>query len=201
MNVWNERFSQKEYLYGREPNEFIREHADRIPGQTVLCLAEGEGRNAVFLAGLGHRVLAVDKADAGLKKARDLADSRGVSIETEAADLATYDPGRERWDGIISTFVHLPRDIRARCHARVVSALKPGGVFLLEAYSPRQGDMPGKGGPPPSSGMLMRLEEVAEELSGLDFFIAREIERDVNEGTGHRGLSAVIQILAIKPGT
>src|SRR6185312_10127913 len=99
--MWNERYSAPAFAYGTEPNDFLRSVADRIPPGPVLCLAEGQGRNAVYLASLGHDVLAVDQSAVGLTRARELAASRGVEISTEAADLETYRIEPSKWSGIV----------------------------------------------------------------------------------------------------
>ena len=167
--------------------------AAALPPGDVLCLAEGEGRNAVHLAGLGHRVTAVDQSAIGLAKARKLAAARGVVIETVQADLEIYqiDPGA--WAGIVATFAHLPPPLRRRVHRDVVRGLQPGGVFILEAYTPRQLAL-GTGGPQ-SLELLMTLDDLREELAGLEFEVAQELERDVTEGAYHHGRGAVVQVL------
>jgi Methyltransferase domain len=159
-----------------------------------LCLAEGEGRNAVHLATLGHRVTALDQSEVGLAKARRLAAARGVEIGTIVSDLADYSIAAGSWAGIVATFAHLPPVLRRRIHRAVVTGLQPGGVFVLEAYTPAQLAL-GTGGPK-SPELLMTLAALREELSGLQFLIAREVERDVIEGACHTGRGAVVQILA-----
>lgn len=196
-SMWDQRYDRDEYVYGMEPNDFLRSMADRIPKGPVLCLAEGEGRNAVFLAGLGHRVLGVDSSVVGLEKAQHLARTRGVQIETEVRDLNELDPGVEQWAAIVSIFCHLPRNERSLLHEKVERALRPGGILILEAYHPDQLQH-GTGGPPMLE-RLVSLEELREELPGLDFVHAQEIEREVQEGLFHHGLGAVVQLLARKP--
>ncbi|MBW2522705.1 MAG: class I SAM-dependent methyltransferase, partial [Deltaproteobacteria bacterium] len=134
--MWDARYAEPGFAYGEGPNDFLMEAATRIPDGPVLCLAEGEGRNAVFLAGRGHEVLAVDYSKVGLDKAQRLAAQRGVSVSVEQADLADYaiEPGR--WAGIVSIFCHVPPPIRERLHRAAVQGLRPGGVFLPEAYTP-----------------------------------------------------------------
>lgn len=196
---WDERYSTAEYVYGTEPNAFVASVADLIPaGGAVLCLAEGEGRNAAFLAERGHPVTAVDASPIGLSKARALADRRKVSLATQLADLASYAIAPGVWAGIVATFAHLPPPLRRRVHADVARGLQPGGVFILEAYTPRQVSY-GTGGPKDSM-LCMTLAELQDELAGLDLIIGREIERDVIEGTGHTGRGAVVQILGRRPG-
>lgn len=196
--MWNERYAERFAAYGTEPNDFLREVADRIPEGPVLCLAEGEGRNAVFLAGRGHAVTAVDQSKVGLANAAALAAARGVEITTVVADLAEYDLGTERWAGIISIWGHLPPGVRERVHAACVRALSPGGALVVEAYTPRQLDRPGQGGPPKAD-LLMTLDGVQREFSGLRFERCEEVDRNVSEGRYHHGPSTTIQVLAFKP--
>jgi len=195
--MWNERYSTAEYVYGTEPNDFLREIFGRIPKGKVLSLGEGEGRNAVFLAGLGCDVLAVDQSPVGLEKARRLAELRGVKINTVVDDLAGYEIVPGSWDAIISIFCHLPSKLRRAMHRKVVKGLKSGGVFVLEAYTPAQ--LQFKTGGPTSLDFLAPLSTLKEELPGLDFEKAHELERLVVEGQFHTGRAAVVQILARKP--
>lgn len=195
---WNQRYAGNDYFYGTSPNTFIAESAALIPSGPVLCLAEGEGRNAVFLAARGHAVTAMDQSTAGLAKAGRLAAARGVAINTVAADLSDFAIVPNAWSGIVATFVHLPQPLRRAVHRRVIEGLKPGGIFLLEAYTPEQVKYR-TGGPVNQPELLMQLRDVRTELAGLEFVVARELVRDVNEEPGHRGLSAVVQIAARKP--
>lgn len=197
-NHWDERYGSPEYWYGTLPNDFLREHAAALPaGGRVLCLGEGEGRNAAFLAAQGFDVVAVDASAVGLAKTERLAQQRGVRIATVHADLADFALGRAEWDGIVSIWCHLPQPLRARVHRDVGVALRPGGAFLLEAYTPAQLRF-GTGGPK-TVDLLASLAELRTELAGLDFEIAVERERDVHEGRGHDGHSAVVQVLARRP--
>jgi SAM-dependent methyltransferase len=191
---WNERYRGAEYFYGTEPNDFIRAEAHRIPPGPVLCLAEGEGRNAVFLAGLGHPTTAIDMSREGLRKAKELAARRGVSIEVVHADLANYELPSETYSGIVAVFAHVPTHVRRRLHAAVPRALVPGGVFLLEAYRPEQLAF-GTGGPREAA-VLMTKSELEEDLRGLELLVSRDVEREINEGPMHRGMSATVQIAA-----
>jgi SAM-dependent methyltransferase len=195
--MWDERYAQPGFAYGTEPNDFLREHAARLPAGPVICVAEGEGRNAAFLAARGHAVHAVDASRVGLEKAEALAAERGVRITTEVADLARYDFAPGAFAGAVSIFAHLPPPVRARVHRGLVETLRPGGVLILEAYHPRQLEH-GTGGPPKAE-LLYDLETLRAELEGLDFELAREVERDVVEGRYHTGRGAVVQIVGVKP--
>ncbi|OOC49803.1 MULTISPECIES: bifunctional 2-polyprenyl-6-hydroxyphenol methylase/3-demethylubiquinol 3-O-methyltransferase UbiG [Thioalkalivibrio] len=195
--MWDERYAEDDYVYGTEPNDFLRAAVANVPRGRALCLAEGEGRNAVFLAQQGFDVLAVDSSAVGLQKAQRLAEDREVQIETLVADLADYAIEPDSWDLIVSIFCHLPPDVRRRLHAEVVAGLRPGGVFILEAYTPAQLEW-GTGGPPTAE-LMMTREALTEELEGLEFEEAVERERDVIEGRFHTGRGAVVQVLAHKP--
>ncbi len=195
--MWDERYGTSGFFYGTDPNDFLRDEAARLPRGDLLCLGDGEGRNGVWLASRGHRVTSVDLSAVGLAKASRLAAQRGVVIATVAADLATFDLGTARWDAVVSIWCHLPSALRRDVHARVVRALRPGGVVLLEAYRPAQLGR-GTGGPPVAD-MLPDLASLRTEFAGLDELLGREVERDVREGRGHGGNSAVVQFLARKP--
>lgn len=194
--MWDKRFSEPGFAYGTEPNSFLASVACRIPSGRVLCLAEGEGRNAVFLAGQGFKVTAVDTSTVGLAKAETLARERGVAIETVNADLAEFTIEPNSWQAIISIFCHLPPGLRTDLHSRCVEGLAPGGAFVLEGFTPRQLEL-GTGGPK-SPDLLYEIETLSPDLEGLQFETAHEIERSLVEGKYHNGVAAVVQILAFK---
>lgn len=198
--MWDERYTEEGFAYGVEPNDFLKAEYSRIPkGGRVLCLAEGEGRNAVFLALQGYSVTAVDQSAVGLQKAKNFAAEHDVEITTEVANLADYDLGSNAWDGIVSIAAHVPSVLRKMLHKQVVEALKSDGVFILEAYTERHLEMEGEGGPPPSQkDVFMSLDELQVELEGLDFAIGQEVERHISEGKYHQGNSAVVQLAAVK---
>lgn len=199
--LWNQRYSEPELTYGADPNDFLREMAPRIPSGPVLGLGEGQGRNAVYLASLGHAVTAVDQSMVGLQRAQALAADRGVVLTTLAADLADADFGtalwQGPWSGIISIFCHLPSALRRTLYPRCAEALAPGGVFILEAYTPRQLDY-GTGGPKDPD-MLDTLDELKGLLPGLDLEVGREVVREIREGALHHGPGSVVQVVARRP--
>jgi SAM-dependent methyltransferase len=195
--MWDERYSEPGYAYGSDPNDFLVAETMRIrPGGKVLCLAEGEGRNAVWLAGRGFAVTAVDQSKVGLAKAAALAAERGVLLNTVQADLSVFEIEPGAWDAIVSIWAHLPKHVRQVVHQKVVHGLKPGGVLILEAYTPAQIAL-GTGGPRDPS-MCMTLELLREELSGLELVVGVEKEREVKEGKYHQGRSAVVQVAAVR---
>lgn len=193
--MWNERYSEQGFAYGTKPNDFLQANIESLTKGKTLCLAEGEGRNAVFLAMHGFDVTAVDLSSVGLEKAQLLADENGVAIKTIVADLSDFEIEENFWDTIISIWAHVPAIVRRSLHTKVVAGLKPKGTFLLEAYTPKQIEF-GTGGP--KIDMTMSLEVLRQELSPLRFEISQEIEREVQEGKYHNGHSAVVQILAVR---
>jgi SAM-dependent methyltransferase len=197
--MWDERYSSKEYFYGKEPNDFLKENIEQVrAGEQVLCLAEGEGRNAVYIAKTHPtaHVNAVDASKVGLEKTLQLAQEKACTVHTHLADLNDYNLGVEKWDVIVSIWCHLPSELRKKVHANIVRALKPGGRLILEAYTPAQLKH-GTGGPKMPD-MLMQLSELEKEFTGLKFLVGRELERNISEGQGHHGMSAVVQVLARK---
>jgi len=194
--MWNQRYNSKAYAYGTNANDFLVSMVDRLPTGKILCLAEGEGRNAVWLAEHGNEVTAVDASDIGLQKAHKLAKSRGVAITTVHADLADYNIGTQQWDAIISIFCHLPPDLRRDVHRDCVKGLRNKGLILLEAYTPLQLEY--KTGGPPVAEMMMDVQSLSSELIGLEFLHLQECVREIHEGEFHNGTGAVVQVLAKK---
>lgn len=197
MTEWDARYAEPEFVYGKEPNDFLVSVAARIPPGPVLCLAEGQGRNAVYLATLGHEVTAVDRSGVGLARARELAQERGVRITTIEADLGQYTIAPGAWAGIVAIFMHLPKPLRSRVYRGAAAGLRPGGAFVIEAYRPEQIAF-GTGGPKDAT-LLPDLPELTAELSVLTMEVGREVERDIAEGSYHLGRSAVVQVLARRP--
>ncbi|MBN2616136.1 MAG: class I SAM-dependent methyltransferase [Bacteroidales bacterium] len=197
QNIWDQRYDQQEFVYGTEPNDFLKQNFSNLPNGKVLFLAEGEGRNAVFLAKQqGYAVTAMDSSSVGMEKARQLAQQEGVGLETIVADLNDFDLGIEQWDGIVSIFCHLSFDLRAKVHKKIIQALKKGGVLLAESYT--QDQLKYQTGGPKSKDMLVTVEALKKELSGLHFVHLLETVREVHEGKLHFGKGAVIQVIAVK---
>ena len=194
-SFWNERYSDSAYLYGTEPNSFLAQNANML-SSPVLSLSEGEGRNAVFLASRGLSVLGVDCSEVGLDKAKKLAKSRGVTIETEVADLTHFRPKENHYGSVISISAHLPSMIRNKLYPLIERSLKAGGVLLLEAYSENQ--LSKDTGGPKDIDMLMTVDKLNREFTNLNTVLLREIEREVSEGEGHTGIASVVQFIARK---
>ncbi len=194
--TWNRRFEAPGYLFGTEPNAWLREHAGVWrPGERVLCVADGEGRNSVWLAQQGLAVDAFDIAEAGVRKARALAQDAGVSV-----NFAVADGGRLAWpeavyDGVAAIFIQFADPaLRQRLFAGMCRCLRPGGTLVLQGYTPRQLEL--RTGGPGVLSHLYTAEMLRAAFSDLDIVHLREYEADVHEGSGHAGRSALIGLVA-----
>jgi len=197
--TWNQRFSQAGYLFGTEPNAWLHEHADLWhAGQRVLSVADGEGRNSVWMAQRGLTVDAFDISEVGVRKARDFARITGVKVNFAVADIATLQWPESIYDGVIAIFIQFADpELRARIFAGMVRCLKPGGVLLLQGYAPKQLEYR-TGGPPVASHMYTP-ELLREAFRGMEILELREYEAELAEGTGHRGYSALVGLVARRP--
>lgn len=194
---WNQRYAGDDLAYGEAPNDFLAQMADRFPNHgNALDIGAGEGRNALFLASRGLNVLAIDQSEVGMQKALRLAHERGLTLRTQAIDLQHFVAEPNSFDVISSIFVHLPTTLRAAVHQHVYSWLKPGGVFLLEAYAP---DQIGRNtGGPKDPSLLAPLQVILAELEGLAIEHQASRVRNVTEGQFHTGEASVVQVLARK---
>lgn len=194
--MWDERYAVEDYVYGTEPNDFLVSVHERLPTGRALCLAEGEGRNAVWMARQGFAVTAVDGSNVGLQKAQRLAEASGVEIDIVHCDLADYLITPDCWDVIVSIFCHLPGELRRSVHKRCISGLRSGGIMVLEAYTPEQLKL--KTGGPSNEGLMMDRQILADEFNDLELLHLHECTREIHEGQFHEGMSAVVQLLARK---
>jgi Tellurite resistance protein TehB len=197
LNQWNIRFQDEDYVYGREPNVFLADIQKKLQlsGDT-LAIAEGEGRNAVFLAEQGMKVTAWDYAESGLAKTKKLADSRGVTVSTELVDINDVNWEKDKWDQLVCIFGHFPTDLRKKTLQGVKETIKPGGYYVTEVYSIYQ--LPYVSGGPKDLDFLYNPEEFLQVFSDwriIHFFMG-EVTR--HEGKLHNGLSHVIQFVGQK---
>lgn len=192
-NTWHERFSGEEYIYGKEPNEFIAGAAYILQQGKVLCIAEGEGRNAVYLASLGHDVTTWDYAQAGLDKTERLANEKGVSVLTELRDLADVEWEAEQWDAIVHVFGHLPKDVMDRTIKGIQKSLKRGGYYISELYTKEQ--LHYQTGGPKDETMLVEPVELLNQFNNYftKHFYVGEVKRE--EGQLHTGIAHVVQCI------
>ncbi|MDO9093900.1 MAG: class I SAM-dependent methyltransferase [Rubrivivax sp.] len=194
--TWNRRFSQDGYLFGVEPNAWLREQAHHWQaGQHILSVADGEGRNSVWLARQGLLVDAFDIADVGVAKARRLATSQGVAVNFSVADCDGFAWPQAHYDGVAAIFVQFADPaLRTRLFAHIVDCLKPGGVLVLQGYTPKQLDY--RTGGPPHASHLYTDAMLREAFASMDVTVLREYEAEVSEGSGHHGRSALIGLVA-----
>lgn len=197
--MWDDRFSGDDYFYGTRPNAFLAAQADRLPASgRALSIAEGEGRNAVWLAGQGLDVTAIDASAVGLAKAVRLAEARGVTIRTVVADLAHWDFPPAQFDVVVAIFIQFaPPAVRDRLFAGMIAALKPGGLLLLQGYRVEQ-LRHGTGGPKDPA-LLYTPELLRTAFSALDIEHLDAHEGVISEGKGHNGMSALVDLIARKP--
>ena len=195
---WNERYSAEKLVYGDAPNEFLASMADRLPATgDALDIGAGEGRNALFLASRGLNVLAVDQSEVGMQKAQRLAQARGLTLRTQAADLQHFDAEPNSFDVITFYFRAPPGNAPSHwCTCGLLRWLKPGGLFLLEAYAPDQIERDTGG--PKDPALLAPLNVIVGELAGLKIEHQAALVRNVCEGSFHTGEASVVQVLARK---
>jgi SAM-dependent methyltransferase len=197
--MWNQRFSGDDYLFGREPNEYLRAKAPVLPtGGSVLCVADGEGRNSVWLAQQGFRVQAFDISDVGVAKARKLAADAGVSVDYSVADCEQWPWTTQSHDAVVAIFIQFADpDLRTRLFANMVRSLKPGGVLIVQGYTPRQLEY--KTGGPGQLSHLYTADQIREAFRGLSIVELIEYEAELSEGSRHTGRSALLGLAATKP--
>lgn len=195
---WNERFAGEDYWFGTEPNIFLAAQAQRLkPGQKALAIADGEGRNGVFLARQGLEVTSVDLTPNGIAKARRLAERAGVKLDLVCADLETWEWGPPRFDVVVGIFFQFagPR-FRDLLFHQMEDVLKPGGLLLIEGYRPEQLAF-GTGGPPQIEN-LYTAEMLRAAFADMEILYLAEYDAEINEGSRHKGMSALIDLVARK---
>lgn len=196
---WDQRYQEENgYVYGEEPNAYLAEKRTWLtPGAQALAIADGEGRNGVWLAEQGLEVLAVDQSAIGLAKASELAERRGVPLRTCRADLADWDWPAEAFDLVIAVFAHFGPVLRPVIHRRVVRALKPGGLVILQGFNERQHDY--NSGGPHDAALLFSAEDLEKDFAGLEILELNEYVGELREGENHRGPAALVGMLARRP--
>lgn len=199
--MWEERFANSDdYVFGTEPAQFLTEHAAYLtPGQTALSVADGEGRNSVYMAAKGMEVTAYEFAPTAIARARDLAAEHGVSVDFREVDILNHDWPEDAFDLVAGIFIQfVGPDARRVQFEGMKRSLKPGGVLLLHGYTPEQLEH-GTGGPPFAENMYTE-GQLATDFVGWEILENRAYEREVQEGRGHVGMSALIDFVARKPG-
>lgn len=196
--IWNQRYSGAEFFYGTEPNAFLASQLHRLkPGQSVLAVADGEGRNGVWLARQGLDVTAVDFSPIAVEKAQRLAGQYGVTVCHEISDLFAWNWGENRFDAVVAIFIQFvgPEQRRA-LNGLMLRALKPGGLLILQGYRPKQLEY--QTGGPSSVENLYTAETLREEFSAMEILHLAEHDDEIREGEGHCGMSALVDLVARK---
>jgi hypothetical protein len=193
---WNERYSTDEYVYGRDPNTFFREHLTQLPPGKILLPGEGEGRNAVFAASLGWEVHAFDVSEAGQRKAHRLAGEAGVTIQYTLAPYMEFDNQGVLYDAIGLFFTHQPAEMRKQFHSRLLSMLAPGGILIMEKFHKEQ--LHRNTGGPGNVDFLVDKTEVREDFGSLEVLELNHLVRPLDEGPFHQGEAVVLQFVGKK---
>ncbi len=195
---WDRKYADDEYFYGKAPNAWLTGHAHRLrPGMRALSVADGEGRNAVWLAEQGLAVTAVDASGKAIAKAKALAAQRGVIVEHVEADLTTWPWPEAAFDVAVAIFAHFTANHRPAIHRAMLNTVKPGGLVLIEAYSPYQ-HLHRTGGPPDLD-MLYTAWRLEQDFAGAEILELAEVTTELQEGRGHSGTSAVVRLVARRP--
>ncbi len=190
-NNWDNRYDEDRFFYGEAPNDFVARELHNLPTGRGLFLAEGEGRNAAFAAGLGHDVVAVDNSKIGRRKALELASRAGVQIEYRCEDIIDWRWADEKWDFVVLCFAHMGPDVMGEVHRRVVKCLRPAGKVILVSFAKSQFGR--KSGGPPRLEWLHDVEILREEYAGVRWERLVEVEVELRESIGHVGDAMVVE--------
>jgi SAM-dependent methyltransferase len=195
---WNTRYDRPDYLFGTEPNDFIRAVAPPAkPGQAAFCPADGEGRNGVFLAELGFAVASIDVSDLAVAKARRLAGERGVTVDARVGDFFEQQWPANAFDLVAVAFMHFRSPQIETFHGTLARMLKPGGLLIVEGYHVDQ--MQFDTGGPKVPEMLFTREKLTRHFAELDIILLQDCRRSLAEGPRHRGEAATVQLLVRNP--
>jgi SAM-dependent methyltransferase len=201
MSFWDQQYAVPGFKYGLAPNAFlVSQVAALSAGGDVLVPGDGEGRNGVWLAEAGFRVTTVDSSNVAVGKARALAAARGVSLDAQVADLSEWTPPPHGADALVLVYVHFPPAVRPAIHRRLLGALRPGGVLVLEAFHPSQ--LGRTSGGPKDVAMLYTLDALRADLAGapgapFEERLGWEGEVMLDEGPGHQGAARVTRLVAV----
>ena len=196
QDKWNDRFSKDEFIYGKEPNRFLKEEIKKLEPGKILFLGEGEGRNSVYAATLGWKVDAVDYSDAAKAKTEKLSLEKKVSINYHVEDLFSYSPKQNYYDAVAIIYIHFEEELREILFKKAVDSLKSGGKIILEVFEKNQ--IKYTSGGPKETELLYSLEDIAENLIDLEFEKFSKENIDLDEGPLHQGKAEVIRFVGIK---
>ena len=195
---WDKRYGEAGYAYGTQANQFLIEQQDRFePGMKTLVVGDGEGRNGVWLASQGLNVLSIDISLVGLQKAEALATQHQVTIQTECADLTSWQWPKATYDLVVAIYLHFDPKVRQRMHRSMLEALKPDGLLILEAFNPKQLEYQTKydSGGPKTPKMLYAPEMLQQDFEGGKILELTEAVTELKEGQYHRGKASVIRLI------
>lgn len=193
---WNERYAASNFAYGKDSNQFLKENLHFLPKGKVLFVAEGEGRNAVFVAKNGYEVSAFDYSESGQQKALMLAQEHGISINYIVSDVLELPYENESFDALVLIFAHFPAEIRKQANLKLLELLKPEGKILFEAFSKEQLNYTSGG--PKDVDMLFSEEEVRNEFPGISFDRLSTEKIVLDEGLFHQGEGVVVRFVGTK---
>ena len=193
---WNERYAASNFAYGKDSNQFLKENLHFLPKGKVLFVAEGEGRNAVFVAKNGYEVSAFDYSESGQQKALMLAQEHGISINYIVSDVLELPYENESFDALVLIFAHFPAEIRKQANLKLLELLKPEGKILFEAFSKEQLNYTSGG--PKDVDMLFSEEEVRNEFPGISFDSLSTEKIVLDEGLFHQGEGVVVRFVGTK---
>ena len=195
-DFWNERYANKEYAYGIEPNRFLKEILETIPAGKILFPAEGEGRNGVYAAKKGFEVFAFDNSVEAKNKATMLAQKQNVKIDYQLCEFENLNYTENYFDVIALIFAHFPQNIRKSYHLKLLTYLKPNGLIIFEAFSKEQINF--NSGGPKQIEMLFSEEEIKNEFPNIEFKFLETIETNLDEGPFHQGRANVVRFIGTK---
>lgn len=197
--TWNRRYDRPDFLFGEEPNAYLANHQELFePGKRALAVADGEGRNSVWLAKQGVTVDAFDISPVAVAKAKAFAQAAGVSVEMHVCDCEAWNWQPAAYDYVVAIFVQFAHPaMRQRLFANLIATLKPGGLLILQGYTPKQLEY--KTGGPPEMSHLYTEQLLKTAFGPLELIELVNYEAEIREGTQHHGLSALIGMIARKP--
>ncbi|WP_029273033.1 bifunctional 2-polyprenyl-6-hydroxyphenol methylase/3-demethylubiquinol 3-O-methyltransferase UbiG [Flavobacterium sp. KJJ] len=198
---WNDRYSNEEFAYGTEPNNYLKEQIEKLNPGTILFPAEGEGRNAVFAAKLGWKVVAFDISEEGKNKAIKLAEINNVVIDYQVGELETLNYQPEQFDAIALIYAHFPAEIKSAIHKTLETYLRKNGIIIFEAFSKKHLEylaLNDKVGGPKDIESLFSVEEIKADFPNYEIIELEEKEIELNEGLFHNGKGAVIRFVGRK---
>ncbi|SCA56015.1 putative Tellurite resistance protein TehB [Candidatus Terasakiella magnetica] len=195
--MWDKRYAREQFQYGLKPNQFLEEQSHFLsPKRQILAVADGEGRNGVWLAEQGHRVLSVDGSKVATEKAQKLAVEREVIMATQCTDLYHWGWPENQYDCVVSIYFHMQSSQRQRLHRNMVRALRPNGLIILEAFSKDQYGRDSGG--PPDQDWLYSVDELREDFKDLQLECLEEVETTLDEGPLHCGKASVVRLIGMK---